>query len=500
MRPAYWVGLLILGTALLRVVLGWLVGLGIDESYMVAAGREMAWGYFDHPPLSWWLSAGAARLFGSEAALAVRLPFIALFALSTWLMFAWTRDMFGARAGLWAAVTLNMAPVLGITTGGWVLPDGPLVAALLGFGLCLHRAIERGGQDCAIERGAWRWWLGAGACAGLALMSKYTAVLTFAGAFVALVTLGRHWLARPQPWVAALVAAVVFAPVLVWNAANGWASIAFQGARAGVRKLNPGAPFATLAGEALFLLPWIWLPLAVLWVMALRGGQGGGGPGGRGPGGRAAWLLAWLGFGPIVLFVVISLWSPRVLFHWAAPGYLFLFPLLGRWIAGQIDARPVLARRALLGTAAVLLVSIGVATAELNLNLLRLKGDPLRQGVDWRPLRAALAQRGLLDQPIAAPSWSDTGKLDYALGGNPRVLCLNRDCRQYAFHATTAGDAIGQDVLILAPRQDEARIRADYGTLFDRIETLPPAVYALPGRPRVEMNLFLGRRLREVPG
>ena len=31
------------------------VGLGVDESYMVAAGREVGLGYFDHPPVAWWL-------------------------------------------------------------------------------------------------------------------------------------------------------------------------------------------------------------------------------------------------------------------------------------------------------------------------------------------------------------------------------------------------------------------------------------------------------------
>ena len=480
MSPAGWVGLLILGTALLRVALGAAAGLGVDESYMVAAGRELAWGYFDHPPLSWWLSAGIASIAGSEAAVVVRLPFIALFALSTWLMFALTRAIFGARAGLWAAVTLNMAPVLGVTTGGWVLPDGPLVAALLGFGLCLHRAIERG---------LWRWWLGAGLCAGLALLSKYTAVLTLAGAFVALVTLGRHWLARPHPWVAGLLAGAVFAPVIAWNASNGWASFAFQGARAGTRKLDLAAPLVTIAGEALFLLPWLWLPLAVLWVRALR----------RGPAERAPWLLAWLGFGPIVLFVVISAWSPRVLYHWAAPGYLFLFPLLGRWAAQRLDERPVATRRALTGTAAFLVGVLGLAAAELNLNLLRLPGDPLRQGLDWTPLRAALADRGLLDRPIVAPSWADAGKLGYALGAEPRVLCLNADCRQFGFQAQIARDLIGRDVLILAPRQDEARIRASYGGLFDSVETLAPLAFALPGRPAVTMAAFVGRRLRDVP-
>ncbi len=478
MTPARWVAALIAGTALVRLALAWAIGLGIDESYMVAAGREMAWGYFDHPPLSWWLSGGAARLLGTDSALAVRLPFIALFALTTGLMFGWTREMFGERPALWAAVTLNMAPVLGLTTASWVLPDGPLVCALLGFGWCLWRALDRG---------EWRWWLLAGACAGLAMLSKYTAVLTFAGALVAIATLAPRWLARPHPWAAALVAALVFSPVLIWNATHGWASFAFQGARAGVRKLDLLAPLAALGGEALFLLPWLWLPMALLWLAALR----------RGPSNPAPWFLAWLGFGPIVLFVAISLWSPRVLYHWAAPGYLFLFPLLGRWTADQLARGNRHVRRTLAGTAAFLLLAAPLAATELNLNLLKLPGDPLRQGLDWTALRPALAQRGLLAQPIAAPSWSDAGKLAYAIG--PQLVCLNADCRQFAFHARTAADLLGQDVLILAPRQSEARIRADFAPYFASIETLPPVAFALPGRPHVEIGAYLGRTLRALP-
>jgi 4-amino-4-deoxy-L-arabinose transferase-like glycosyltransferase len=478
LSPAQWVTLLILGTASFRLVLAGTTGLGIDESYMVAAGRDLAWGYFDHPPASWWLSAGAAKLLGTEAPIAVRLPFIALFALTTWLMFRLAAGLFGARAGLWAAVTLNMAPVLGVTTATWVLPDGPLVAALLAFALAFHRALR---DD------SWPAWLAAGLFAGLALLAKYTAALTFAGALVALLTLAPRRLLGPKPWLAGLVALAAFTPVLAWNAANGWASFAFQGARAGVRKLAPGAPFATIAGEALFLLPWIWLPLALLWLRALRNGPRDPGP----------WLLAWLGFVPITLFVVISLWSPRVLYHWAAPGYLFAFPLLGAWVAANLHRLAL--RRALSGTAAFLVAGLSLAAAELNLNLLRLPADPLRQGLDWTPLRPALERRGLLAHPIAAPSWVDAGKLDYALGNAPPVACLNVDCRQFAHRPRTAADLLGQDVLLLAPRQDEARIRAAYAPLFAAIETLPPVEFALPGRPAVAMGAYLGRGLRDIP-
>ena len=40
------------------------------------------------------------------------------------------------------------------------------------------------------------------------------------------------WFARPAPYLAALVALAIVAPVVVWNARHGWVSFAFQGARA----------------------------------------------------------------------------------------------------------------------------------------------------------------------------------------------------------------------------------------------------------------------------
>ena len=137
MRAERAVLLLILSTSVLRIVWAWGVGLGVDESYMVAAGRTLRLGYFDHPPASWWLSWGAAHLFRTEAPVAVRLPFVLLFALSTWLTYLLGRDVGGPRAGLWAAVALNLSPVFSVTSGAWVLPDGPLNAALLGAALVL---------------------------------------------------------------------------------------------------------------------------------------------------------------------------------------------------------------------------------------------------------------------------------------------------------------------------------------------------------------------------
>src|SRR5271169_1630276 len=191
--PAGAVTLLILGTFLARLLFAASLGLGIDESYMVAAGRQLRLGYFDHPPIAWWLAWAAAHLLGSDSPIIVRLPFITLFALTTWLMYRLTAALFGAWAGLWAAVLANLCPVIGVTAGTWVLPDGPLFVALLGATLCLIATLPAEGRT------AWVWWLGAGISSGLALSSKYLAGLTILGAILFLLTerAGRGWLLRP---------------------------------------------------------------------------------------------------------------------------------------------------------------------------------------------------------------------------------------------------------------------------------------------------------------
>ncbi|MBU6398587.1 MAG: glycosyltransferase family 39 protein, partial [Rhodospirillales bacterium] len=108
-----------------RLLLAGGSGLGIDESYMVAAARHFALSYFDHPLASWWLELASRSLFGSAAPIVVRLPFVALSGLSSWLLYLITRRLFGQKAGFWAVVAFTIAPVFSLAFGSWVLPDGP---------------------------------------------------------------------------------------------------------------------------------------------------------------------------------------------------------------------------------------------------------------------------------------------------------------------------------------------------------------------------------------
>lgn len=462
---------LILASTALRLAFGASLGLGVDESYMVAAGRVLSLGYFDHPPAAWWLSWGAAHLSGSEAPIVVRLPFIGLFALSTWLMYR--------LGGIWAALLLNLSPVFGVTTGTWVLPDGPLDCALLAAVLCLIRALDEGSQ---------RWWLATGLCAGLALFSKYTAGLTLAGAGLYLLTSRRHrhWLATPKPWLALGLALLVLLPDLVWNAAHGWASIAFQGERAVGLHFRPLAPLVTLAGEALFVLPWIWLPMMALFVAAVR----------RGPGDWRSWLLCCLAAPPIVGFALVSAWSgQRVLFHWAAPGYLMLFPLLGEAVEQRLDQPWV--RRLVHGTAGFVVITVLIVATQVRFDWLYpvlarvARHDPDVEAVDWTSLHVP---PGTI---VGVPNWRDAGKIAYALGPDVTTLCLNRDCRQFTY-ADPPSRHIGADMLILAPEHGD-RVVGELAGAFDAIDPLPPMQVHHAGRTLLTIAAFRAHRLRGWP-
>jgi hypothetical protein len=274
------------------------------------------------------------------------------------------------------------------------------------------------------------------------------------------------------------------------------ASFAFQGGRATGAEWHPGRAFQVFGGEALFLLPWIWLLLVLLLIGALL----------RGPGDERRWLSAWLGVIPVVLFAVVAAWSPhRVFYHWAAPGYMMLMPLGGDWLARNIDRGWV--RRSAAATAVFVVALLAIFTTELRFNYMPAvlgsawtSKHPAADAVDWTDLRTALAERGLLDDKhfVAATRWHFAGKFDYALGGAIPVVCLDPDDREYGILHPLAGMA-GRDAIIVDPTMPLAEAQKRYGKLFAAIEPLPVVTLNHAGQPMMNLNLFLGRGFQPPP-
>jgi hypothetical protein len=478
---------LIAVSALLRLALAGTLGLGNDEAYHYLFAVHRDWGYYDHPPMlalveSLGMALAQAR-GGPVSAWDVRLGFIALFAGSTWLMARLTSRFYGARAGGFAALALNLTAYHSVAAGTFALPDGPLLFFWL---LTLDRlavALAPGsgtGAPGSSRLIPWPWvWVGLAWGGGM--LSKYHAVFLPAGTLLYLLLEpgARVWLRRPGPYLALGVGLVVFSPVLVWNASHGWASFVFQGGRAlGDLVFRPDTLAGAVIGQAFYVLPWIWLPLVVILIRGVRKLRG---DLGLGPADR---FLICQSVVPMAVFLMVAC-TRSVLPHWTLVGFLSVFPMLGRAWQGRWGTRPRFPRRLALMAGAVL-VALGLVTVHTyhgliqkgapgRLGLLRVSRDPTLDLYGWDQVGRELKRRGLLDRPgtfLFTSSWYQSGQLGFAVRGSTTpVLCYNSwDARSFAFWSRSR-DWIGDDGILVSLNHHPAEPEC-FDRWFERIEPL----------------------------
>ena len=489
--PERTVVVLIVGFAAFRLIIAATLGLGVDEAYGIGVSHDLDLSYFDHPPLHYWIAHVFMPLFGDGRAL--RIPFVALFAGTTWLLYLLTRHLFGAAAGVWAVLALNFSAFF-VLAGSWILPDGPLMVCLVAAAYVLARGLFPAGSPVS----PWRTWLGAGFWFGLAGLSKYHAVLIVLGLLLYLIGTPqrRRILAHPAPWAGAALALVMFTPVLIWNAEHHWVSFAYQGGRAeGYGGFPKIVQFlVNLGGQFLWMAPWVFVPMVVAAYEALR----------RGRQAERSWFCLCLGGPTILLFTLVPLWGDRGLPHWQMPGWLMLFPVLGEHFA-----REVLVRRRPRVWAVVSAVSIAVvalvAIAHADTGFGRLlfpsvfaKGDPTLEAYEWTPLRAELQRRGLLDRPdlfVISNSPIDIGKIDQALH-DALPMQVFGESKQYAFRIDPKA-LVGRDALIVGQRNRSIGLRDALAPYFASIDALPPFAFGRSGMNEVELQLFYGHALKK---
>jgi len=474
---------------LFHVILAATLGLGVDECYDIGVSHDLQLSHFDHPPLGFWIAHAFMPLLGDGRAL--RLPFVLLFAGSGWVLFLLTRQLFGAAAGLWAVIALNLSAFYTLA-GGWVVPDGPLMLSLLAAALTIARGLFAGDEPPA----HWRTWPIAGFWIGLAALSKYHAILFVAGLLIYIVTSPhrRSLLKHPAPWVGGIIALVIFSPVLVWNAQHQWASFVFQGGRA----MSHGFPkfgqfFANLGGQVLWMFPWIFMPMMIASHWALRLGRSA----------DRSWYCLCLATPTIALFTLVPLWGDRGLPHWQMPGWLMLFPVLGDYLAGEaaIRSRPktwAITSTALLVVLTILIVGhTETGYGRLLFPTTFAKGDPTLESLEWTPLRLELQKRGLLNKKdlfVISGSPIDIGKIDQALNGSMPMQVFG-ESKQYAFRYDPKL-LVGRDALIIGRRDRMRGINESLAPYFDSTMELPSFTFGRSGMHEVDVQIFYGVRLK----
>lgn len=492
--PAGLVGWTIVVGAIARLIFGGAIDYGVGEAYYVASARHLALSYVDQPPFSLWVTWAAIQPFGAGAALAVRLPYIAMFAMTTWLMYRLGARLFGEWAGAWAAVALNLSLVFAVSIGSWVQPDGPLFLFLLAAALAIvDLCFGKPSRPLLL-------WAAAGAAFGLAMLSKYHAALTLLGLliFVATTPGYRAWFFQRGLVAAVIVAATIFAPVLIWNWQNEWASFLFQGQRVGGDGLHFDWLVRSILGQAGLIGVLVWPPMMIAFFRGLVDG----------PADPRTWFLCCLAVVPIILFTLVALWAPLGWhFHWQAPGYVFLFPLLGKVVAERLE-RGHAPTRLWLALNVILLAAImaflgtqarfgwvhGVLPPGMK-EMPYAETNPTRELLKWSGLRDALIRDGVIpgDRIFAVSEhWTETGKVDVEIGDLVPVVCLCQDARNIAFSWDDRAFA-GWDAVIVGNKDDPRDPVERYGPYFAEVRPLTAVDVLLGGVVAQTIRVHLAR-------
>src|SRR5229473_6730932 len=243
---------------LMRLVYAHALDLRTDEAYYWTWSKESALSFLDHPPMIAWFIRFGTAIFG-DTNLGVRFAGV-LAMLVTQLLLAdiVRRVTHDFRAIVLAVLMPEAALYYGLLMAK-VSPD----VAMIPFAVAMLWALVR-----LHESGDARWWLAAGVFAGLALLSKFTVVMLVPAiaAFMLVPDWRRRWLMSPYPWCAALIAATLFLPVLIWNYQHDWASFKFQLVRATATHDWSLRTFGDFIGLQFGLVGFIMLPVVLTGV------------------------------------------------------------------------------------------------------------------------------------------------------------------------------------------------------------------------------------------
>ncbi len=334
---------LILGVTVARLAyLAWLCPYTLleDEAQYWEWSRRLDWSYYSKGPGIAW-SIFASTWLAGDTEFGIRLSAVVAGAVAAIAVAALADDVFhDRRAAFFATACMLLTPAFQF--------GGVLATIDMPYGACWAVACLAAWR--ALSRGS-RWaWPALGIALGLGFLYKYTILLLIPGLVLfAIVHRSRLRVARPAlPWIvfgaALLVAGMV--PVLVWNAARGWPTVAHLfghlGLAAGDQPVAPRAPCQEYSpswtfgflGAQLGLIGPVLLLMGASIARARDLSKRAASPGAEGGWAYLVWCAA-----PILIFYTLLTFFTEVEGNWAVAGYLSLVALCG-W--GAIDG---LARR-----------------------------------------------------------------------------------------------------------------------------------------------------------
>ncbi len=353
-----------------------------DEAQYWVWAQDLAFGYYSKPPMVAWLIAATTAVCGNgEACVRLSAPLVHM--VTALVVYGIGRRLFNARVGFWSAVVYATLP--GVSFSAVVLSsDVPL---LFFWALGLYAFVR------ALQHNSWRWWLLLGAALGFGMLSKYAMVFFVVSAAIYLVFERRTVKATLPGFGARLaaafgLAALIYLPNLLWNAANGFVSYAHT--EDNVNLSGDLFRFDTLlefVGAQFGVFGPLLFALLILILVRWRGWIGD----------RRMALLVCFTL-PTLALMIGQAFLSRANANWAAPAYVAGSVLVTAWALDAIgNATSVWRGRALMLTGSVILHLGAIAALCVFLiatygrpDALPSKADPFKRVRGWSELGGSI--------------------------------------------------------------------------------------------------------------
>ncbi len=204
----------------IRLVFIFTLNLSDDEAYYWQYARHLSLSYYEHPPLVAWSNYLMMKLMGSTAPAVRMSAFLYSIgdSLLVWLIAG--RILNDKMKAFLAVLALNIIPAYAVG-GLMMLPDAPLGFFWL---LTMYFLIK------VFFDGRGNYWYAAGVALGLDMLSKYHSIFVPVSAllFMAVSREDRAWFRDIRPYIAAVIALIIFSPVIVWNVQHHFESLGFE--------------------------------------------------------------------------------------------------------------------------------------------------------------------------------------------------------------------------------------------------------------------------------
>ena len=214
---AYSLFLILLILFAVRLILITKIDLIPEETYYWQWSRHLALSYYDMSPMIAYTIALTTFFGRFNSQFFVRFAAPAISLLLSLFAYSALKKITGKTLQplIWA-ILLNTVPILNI--GSILIVYGNLQMLFFSLTILLLIYFIISGKDF--------YWYLIGISTGLALLSKYTTVFIYpiVLAFLLLSRKHRKYLFKKEPYIAFLISAIIFAPVIVWNSLNDFVS------------------------------------------------------------------------------------------------------------------------------------------------------------------------------------------------------------------------------------------------------------------------------------